>query len=69
MNYPKKLQGTPVDSLIASFVTTSHNPTVKIGDVVQTRGVTLNDFSNPVTYSLETDNKTVDYTLTLTVIK
>jgi hypothetical protein len=63
------LQGTPVDSLIASFVTTSHNPTVKIGDVVQTSGVTLNDFSNPVTYSLETDNKTVDYTLTLTVIK
>ncbi len=63
------LQGTPVDSLIASFVTTSHNPIVKIGDVVQTSGVTLNDFSSPLTYTLETDNKSVDYTITVTVIE
>ena len=63
------LQGTPVDSLVASFVTTSHNPTVKIGDVVQTSGVTLNDFSNPVVYTLEADNKSVDYTIRVTVIK
>lgn len=63
------LQGTPVDSLVTSFVTTSHNPTVKIGDVVQTSGVTLNDFSSPVTYTLETDSKSVDYTIRVTVIK
>ncbi|GAG37996.1 unnamed protein product, partial [marine sediment metagenome] len=30
------LPGTPIDSLVASFVTTGHNPTVKIGDVEQT---------------------------------
>ncbi|MCK4854872.1 MAG: hypothetical protein KAT31_11430, partial [Bacteroidales bacterium] len=63
------LPGTPVDSLIASFVTSDHNPTVKIGDVVQTSGVTLNDFSNPVIYTLEADNKSVDYTITVTIIK
>ena len=62
------LEGTPVDSLIASFVTTSHNPTVKIGDVEQTNGVTLNDFSSPVTYTLETDNKSVEYTVRVTII-
>ena len=65
----KVLQGTPVDSLVASFVTTSHNPTVKIGDVVQTSGVTINDFTNPVTYTLETGEKSVDYTITVTIIQ
>ncbi len=63
------LQGTPVDSLIASFVTTSHNPSVKIGDVEQTSGVTLNDFSSPITYTMEADNRSVEYTITVTVIK
>jgi hypothetical protein len=65
----KVLQGTPIDSLIASFVTTSHNPTVKIGDVVQTSGVTLNDFTHPVTYKLETVDKSVNYTIIVTVIQ
>jgi hypothetical protein len=65
----KVLQGTPVDSLVATFVTTSHNPTIKIGDVLQTSGVTENDFSNPVTYTLETAEKSVDYTVTVTIIK
>lgn len=65
----KVLEGTPVNSLVASFVTTSHNPTVKIGDVVQTSGVTMNDFTSPVTYTLETDDKSVDYTVTVTIIR
>jgi hypothetical protein len=63
------LEGTPVDSMYATFVTTDHNPTVKIGDIVQESGVTLNDFSGPVTYTLEADNKSVDYTVRVTVIK
>ena len=63
------LQGTPVDSLVASFVTTSQNPTVKIGDLEQTSGITLNDFSKPLIYTLEADNKSVDYTIRVTVIK
>jgi hypothetical protein len=63
------LPGTPVDSLYASFVTTDHNPTVKIGGVLQTSGITLNDFSGPVTYTLEADGKAVDYTVRVGVIK
>jgi hypothetical protein len=63
------LEGTPVDSMYASFVTTNHNPTVKIGDIVQESGVTLNNFTGPVTYTLEADNKSVDYTIRVTIIK
>ena len=63
------LPGTPIDSLVANFVTTGHNTTVKIGDVEQTNGVTVNDFSNPVTYTLEADNRSVDYTIRVTIIK
>ncbi|MFO7670711.1 MAG: hypothetical protein R6W31_13710 [Bacteroidales bacterium] len=63
------LQGTPVDSLYASFTTTAHNPVVKIGDVVQTSGVTLNNFSSPVKYTLEAQGKSVDYTVRVSIIK
>jgi hypothetical protein len=63
------LEGTPVDSMYASFVTTDHNPTVKIGDIAQESGITLNDFSGPVTYTLVADNKSVNYTVRVTVIK
>jgi hypothetical protein len=63
------LPGTPVDSLYASFVTTSHNPVVKIGDVVQVSGVTLNDFSSPVVYTLEAEGRSVNYTVRVTKIK
>ncbi len=63
------LEGTPVDSMYASFVTTDHNPTVKIGDIAQESGITLNDFSGPVTYTLVADNKSVNYTIRVTVIK
>ncbi|MEN8228760.1 MAG: hypothetical protein ABFS38_11460, partial [Bacteroidota bacterium] len=59
------LQGTPVDSLYASFSTTSHHPVVKIGDLVQESGITLNDFSNPVVYTLEVGGKTVQYTVSV----
>jgi len=64
----KVLEGTPVDSLYASFVTTAHNPTVKIGDDVQVSGVSLNDFTNPVVYTLDDGNKSVNYTVTVMVI-
>jgi hypothetical protein len=63
------LPGTPVDSLYASFVTTDHNPTVKVGGASQTSGVTLKDFSGPVAYTLEADGKAVDYTVRVGVIK
>jgi hypothetical protein len=63
------LPGTPVDSLYASYVTTSHDPVVKIGGVVQTSGVTLNNFSSPVKYTLEAEGKSVDYTVRVSIIK
>ena len=63
------LSGTPVDSLYASFETTDHNPTVKIEGVLQTSSITLNNFSAPVTYTLETDGKSVDYTVRVGLIK
>jgi hypothetical protein len=65
----KVLKGTPVDSLVATFTTTSHNPAVKIGDVIQNSGITLNDFTSPLTYTLETTGKSVEYTITVTVIE
>ncbi|MEN8156840.1 MAG: hypothetical protein ABFS10_07810 [Bacteroidota bacterium] len=65
----KVLEGTPVSTLSATFTTTSHNPVVKIGSVVQVSGVTVNDFSSPVTYTLEAGDQSVDYTVSLTVIK
>jgi len=42
---------TEVTSLVASF--TTNGATVKVNDVVQESGVTPNDFSSPVTYTLE----------------
>ncbi len=63
------LPGTPVDSLYATYITTNHNPAVKIGDVVQESGVTLNDFSSPVVYTLEADGKTVQYTVRVSILK
>jgi hypothetical protein len=63
------LPGTPVDSLYASFITTQHNPLVKIGGVVQESGVTLNNFSSPVTYTLEADGKSVNYKVTVKILK
>ena len=50
-------------------MTTGHNPVVKIGEVVQESGITLNDFSAPVVYTLEADGKTVQYTVRVSVIK
>lgn len=63
------LKGTPLDSLYASFTTTEHNPTVKIAEQVQVSGLTLNDFSAPLSYTLEADGKTVEYVVKVTVIK
>jgi len=42
---------------------------VKIGDVVQISGETLNDFSSPVVYTLEAEGKAVDYTVRVNEIK
>ncbi len=57
--------GTNLTNLIAEFTTTGQS--VKIGSTTQTSGVTTNDFTNPVVYTvLASDNTTKDYTITVT---
>jgi formylglycine-generating enzyme required for sulfatase activity len=58
--------GTVVTALIATF--TSTGASVKVGSTVQTSGVTANNFTNPVTYTVvAVDESTQDYVVTVTV--
>jgi hypothetical protein len=57
---------TGVTALVASFTTTGAS--VAVGAMLQTSGVTPNDFTNPVIYTVTAvDNSTVDYTVTVSV--
>ncbi len=57
---------TTLTSLVATFATTG--TTVKVGTVVQASGITANDFSASVTYTVVAqDNSTKTYTVTVTV--
>ena len=71
----KKIQGnlpygTDITELIANF-TISNGATIQVNGVTQQSGVTKNDFSIPLTYSVTSqDAKTkVDYTVTVKVKK
>ena len=56
--------GTDRSALVPSFITTGAS--VKIGSTVQTSGITTNDFSSPVIYTITaTDTTTRDYTITV----
>jgi hypothetical protein len=58
--------GTSVRALVATFTTTGS--AVKVGGVSQASGVTANDFSAPVVYTVTAaDGSTQDYTATVTV--
>jgi hypothetical protein len=58
--------GTNVTGLIASFTTTGVS--VKIGDVAQRSGITVNDFSGPVTYTVAAeDGSTATYTVAVLI--
>ena len=58
--------GTDVAALVAVFKTSGAN--VKIGTVGQTSGVTPNDFTTPLIYTVTAaDNSTVPYTVTVNV--
>ena len=60
--------GTDVTRLVATF--RSDGESVSIGGTPQTSGVTVNDFTNPVTYRVTAKNgSTSDYTVTVTVAK
>ncbi|MBN1363739.1 MAG: hypothetical protein JW976_02945 [Syntrophaceae bacterium] len=57
--------GTNVNALIAIFTTTGVN--VNVGFTVQISGLTVNDFTNPVTYTVTAaDATTQDYMVTVT---
>ena len=58
--------GTNKTALTASFITTGESVTVDTA--LQTSGVTPNDFTNPVTYTVHAaDGSTQNYTVTVTV--
>jgi hypothetical protein len=58
--------GTDVKHLVATFTTTGAS--VKVGSTTQTSGSTVNDFTDPVTYTVTAgDSSTQDYTVTVTV--
>jgi hypothetical protein len=57
--------GTNVTAIVAEFVANSTN--IKVNGVIQQSGVTANDFTNPVIYSVYADNNDKrDYTVTVT---
>ncbi|MFC2086100.1 T9SS type A sorting domain-containing protein [Bacteroidota bacterium] len=52
--------GTDVTNLVATF-TSSEGSTVKVNDVVQESGVTANDFTNPVAYTITAEDGTEQF--------
>jgi len=59
--------GTSLTNLVASF-TISEKAKAYIGLVEQVSGVTANNFTNPITYTVEAeDGTTLDYIMTVTV--
>ena len=59
--------GTSLMGLIASFITTGYNLTSN--GIQQTSGVTANDFTNPLIYSVKAeDGSTFAYTVTVTAV-
>ena len=59
--------GTDVTALIATFIL-SDGATASIGSIAQESGVTENDFTNDVTYTVKAeDSTTQDWTVTVTI--
>lgn len=58
---------TDVSGLVATFVTTG-NCSVTVNDIVQISGITINDFSNPIIYTVTAeDGTTQEYTVNVIV--
>lgn len=59
--------GTDVSALVATYITTGAS--VSVGSVTQANGVTVNNFTSPLTYTVHAENgSTHDYTVTVTVV-
>jgi len=59
--------GTDLTALKAFFVTNHDNDAVYVHGTKQVSGVTVNDFSSPVTYRVEASGQTREYTVSLKV--
>jgi hypothetical protein len=60
-------EGINLNALVANFTTTGR--TVLVGPIIQNSGISSNDFSSPVTYTVRAaDNSAVNYTVTVTVV-
>jgi len=58
--------GTDVNALVATFTTTGTG--LVVGSTAQTSGTTANNFTSPVTYTVEAeDGTTLDYIVTVTI--
>ena len=58
---------TDVSALVATFTKSAKAASVKVGAVVQTSGVTANDFTSPVVYRVTAEDASYqDYTVTIT---
>jgi hypothetical protein len=56
--------GTDITGLVATFTTTGAS--VKVDGIVQASGITANDFTNPIIYTVTAaDSSTADYTVTV----
>ncbi len=59
----------PIDSLVASFKTVSDSAEVYIGNTLQESGVTANDFTNDVTYTVKApDGSSKDYVVKIETV-
>ncbi|WCL49062.1 choice-of-anchor D domain-containing protein [Leptospira sp. GIMC2001] len=59
--------GTNVTNLVTSFTFTGVQ--VRVGGITQTSGVTINNFTNPIVYSVQAqDGTTQNYTVSVTVL-
>ena len=60
--------GTTVTDLVASFTLKEETSTVKVGSTAQESGVTANDFTSPVVYTVTSEDETETKNWTVTVI-
>jgi hypothetical protein len=64
---PSDCTSFPDFTKLAASFTTNSSATVSVGSIVQESGATVNDFTNPVTYTVKgADGSTQNYTVTVT---
>ncbi|HEC42712.1 MAG TPA: T9SS type B sorting domain-containing protein [Bacteroides sp.] len=59
--------GSDITGLVAAFIS-SPDAAIKVNDVIQTSGISVNDFSSPVNYQVQSADETTEKTFTVSVI-